>query len=76
MSWSAGDVGGASTVMIAEEPREGGCRRSGDRFSIPPDIDRACGCDLVWFAPVAQQCAIAATHQCQAALDQANGAVA
>lgn len=41
-----------------------------------------CGCDtpaksaLLLFAPVAQQLAIAATHQRNAALDQANGAIA
>jgi len=35
MSWSTGEVGGASGVTMAERAREGGCRRSGGGFSIP-----------------------------------------
>ena len=36
MLWSTGEVGGASGVTMAERTREGGCRTSGGRFSIPP----------------------------------------
>ena len=35
MLWSAGEVGGASGVTMAERTREGGCRTSGGGFSIP-----------------------------------------
>jgi hypothetical protein len=36
MLWSTGEIGGASGVTMAERTREGGCRTSGGRFSIPP----------------------------------------
>ena len=35
MLWSTGEIGGASGVTMAERTREGGCRTSGGRFSIP-----------------------------------------
>jgi hypothetical protein len=75
IAWSAGAGGGASAVTIAEEPGKGGCRRRRGAFSTPR-ISIKSGSYSLSLAATAQQCAIAAVHQRQAALDQANGAVA
>jgi hypothetical protein len=60
---------------MAKQMRDGGCRSWWGRFSIPrTSIDS--GETLPVFAPVAQQCTVAATHQIQPALHQADGTAA
>jgi hypothetical protein len=69
MSWSAGEVGGASTVIIAEKPAKGDAEEVGVRFRYPAD--------LLFFARWRpQQRAIAAAHQGEAGLNQTNGSIA
>jgi hypothetical protein len=71
MSWSTGEVGGASGVTMAERTREGGCRRSGGGFSIPLGND-----EPLLAARLTQQLAIASGHQSQTALHETNGPIA
>src|ERR1700688_1116665 len=71
MSWSAGEVGGASGVTMAERTREGGCRRSGGRFSIPLENH-----ELLLAARLPQQFAVASAHQSKTALHETNGPIA
>ena len=71
MSWSTGEVGGASTVTIAELTCEGGCRRSGGGFSIPLG-----NYELLLAARLPQQFAIASAHQSKTALHETNGPIA
>jgi hypothetical protein len=67
--WSAGADGGALAATIAEKTGKEGCRRKGDRFSIPP-------VELLFFAVWwPQQRAITATHQGEAGLNESNGSV-
>ena len=71
MSWSTGEVGGASGVTMAEPTREGGCRRSGGEFSIPLG-----NCELLLAARFPQQFAIASAHQSKTGLHETNGPIA
>ena len=71
MSWSTGEVGGASGVTMAERTREGGCRRSGGGFSIPLG-----NYELLLAARMPQQFAIASAHQSKTALHETDGPVA
>src|SRR5450631_1329589 len=71
MSWSTGEVGGASGVTMAERTREGGCRRSGGGFSIPLG-----NYALLLAARLPQQFAIASAHQSKTALHETNGPIA
>lgn len=71
MSWSTGEVGGASRVTMAERAREGGCRRSGGGFSIPLG-----NYELLLAARMPQQFAIASAHQSKTALHETNGPIA
>ena len=58
MSWSTGEVGGASGVTMVERTRERGCRRSRGGFLIPLE-----NYDLLLVARSPQQFAIASAHQ-------------
>lgn len=71
MSWSTGEVGGASRVTMAERAREGGCRRSGGGFSIPLG-----NYELLLAARMPQQFAIASAHQSKTALHETDGPIA
>ena len=71
MSWSTGEVGGASGVTMAERTREGGCRTSGGGFSIPLGND-----ELLLAARLPQQFAITSAHQSKAALHETNRPIA
>jgi hypothetical protein len=67
--WSAGADGGAFAATIAERTGKEGCRRKGDRFSIPPSRF------LLFTGWRSQQCAIATAHQGEAGLNQTNGSI-
>ena len=67
--WSAGADDGALAATIAEKTGEEGCRRKGDRFSIPPATF------LLFTGWRSQQCAIATAHQSEAGLNQPNGSI-
>ena len=68
--WSAGADGGALAVTIAEQrPAKGDAEDEGVGFRYPVEL-----LFLARWWP--QQCAIAATHQGEAALNEANGPVA
>ena len=71
MLWSTGEIGGASGVTMAERTREGGCRTSGGRFSIPPGtkghfLRRDCRCGS----------RLASAHQRKATLHETNRPIA
>jgi hypothetical protein len=71
MSWSTGEVGGASGVTMAERTREGGCRRSRGGFRYPFR-----NYELLLAARLPQQFAIASAHQSKTALHETNGPIA
>jgi hypothetical protein len=67
--WSASADGGALAATIAERTGKEGCRRKGDRFSIPVELLFV----TRWWS---QQRAIATAHQGEAGLNQTNGSIA
>ena len=71
MLWSAGEVGGASGVTMAERTREGGCRTSGGGFSIPLGND-----EPLPAARLPQRSRVASAHQRKSPLQETNRPIA
>ncbi len=69
----AGKITGGSKVRMAERDREGGCRRRGVAFSIPP---RNGGAASAATEGIAQQIEISAAHQGLTALHEPDRSIA